>query len=128
MGFLLFSNSSFQVVVGIAIFTLIIWRLLKFRKDNQEQEENLKKIKKQVKEEQIGKLSHKGVVLTLIIGTVIAIVLGTIFYQYHPIKALEHQNGMNYLTSYTYSLFLPFNENIKYVDSSCLATFISIFQ
>ena len=63
----------------------------------------------------------------MILGILIAIILGTIFYEYAPIKTLEKHSGINYLTSYTYDSFLVFDRNIKYEYTSCLVTFISVF-
>ncbi|MBR1540661.1 MAG: hypothetical protein IJ629_05855 [Clostridia bacterium] len=117
------SNISFQIPVGIAFLTLILWRMIEFYQNQKEQKENLKKIKKYESKEEI-KIAPK---IVLIIGILIAIALGIIFYKYSPMKSLEKIAGVNYLKSYTYNSFLVFDRNIQYEDSSCLASMISVF-
>lgn len=129
LGFLLLSNISFQIPIGITYFVLIFWRILEYQKDNKEQKENLKKIKKNSKEKTdkadlAKKSSFKYV---LLIGILLVCVLGIIFYNYKPMKALEKKSGINYLMSYTYDIFKVFDKNMKYENSSCLSTFISVF-
>lgn len=112
------SNISFQIPIGIAFLTLIIWRLLEEKKNNKE--------KKSLQNKSDTK--HKKVQKKfLIIGILIAIVLGCAFYNYQPLKSLENKNGFNYLSSYTYDSFIVFDGNIKYENSSCLVSFISVF-
>lgn len=110
LGFLLLSNISFQIPIGIAIFTLIIWRLLEFNKDRKESNKTDDK-----KEEKNNKL----IFMILIIGSLIAILLGIIFYNYNPIKSIENKSGINYLSNYTYDVFV--------LDKPYFSTFISVF-
>jgi len=89
----------------------MLWKLI----------ENRKRLSKEK-----GILPEKMLIL-LIIGVLVAIILGSIFYQYQPIKLLEKRDGLNYLTNYTYHIFSVFDRNIKYVNGSCLSSFISVF-
>ncbi|MBR2289496.1 MAG: hypothetical protein IJ867_02545 [Clostridia bacterium] len=110
MGFLLLSNISFQIPVGIVILTLIVWKIW----ESHGAETALLQQPKSVK-------------ISLIVGILIAIILGAVFYEYRPMETLEKNSGLDYLMSYVYDSFCIFNKEIKYTDSSCLATFISVF-
>ena len=112
---MLLSNISFQVSIGIPFITLIFWRFLKFNKDEKERKENLKKFKKEETVEKKDKL----LLIFLIFGILISVVLGIIFYKYNPIKPLVNLRGINYLTNYTYDIFVT--------KKPYLHTFISIF-
>lgn len=111
LGFLLLSNISFQIPIGIAILVLIIWRFLEYKNTNKSDSEKFKKSEK----------------VLLIIGLLISVIISVFFYDYLPINSLEKKEGINYLISYTYDSFIVFNRNIKYENYSCLATFISVF-
>ena len=105
------SNVSFQIPIGITFLTLILWKVL----------ENRKRL-----------LKEKGILpkkmfIVLIISLPLALILGIVFYQYQPIKPLEKIGGLSYLTNYTYNIFSIFDQNIKYVNRSCLTSFISVF-
>lgn len=103
------SNISFQIPIGITFFALILWKFVEHKKD---------KTKKKI---------NKKVLISLIISICAVVVLSIFLYQYQPIRPLERKNGISYLTNYTYNSFIVFDRNIKYVDSSCLASFISVF-
>ena len=105
------SNISFQIPIGITFLTLILWLFIEHQKD---------KTKDKI-------IITKKKVIALIISICAVIILTVFFYQYQPIKALEKKNGISYLTNYTYNSFIVFDRNIKYVDSSCLSSFISVF-
>lgn len=140
IGFLLLSNISFQISIGISMITLIIWRFLKFFKDEKERKENLKKLKKKEKnkeengeenkkennkknkeknkKENIEKKDVKFIVI-LSLGILVSIIVGIVFYKYNPIKSINNYRGINYLTNYTYDVFVK--------DEGYLHTFISVF-
>ena len=107
-GFLLLSNISFQIPVGICMISLIIWRLLNYKKNN-------------------CNLLNKKVIIFSCILIIISLAIGAIFYKYNPIKNLESKPGINYIFDYTYSSIKIFYQDIKYENNSCLSTFISIF-
>lgn len=113
LGFLLMSNISFQIPIGICMITLIIWRLLDFKKSNKEKNDNKK-------------INNKVIILFCIL-LLISSVIGVVFYKYNPIKKLEDKSGINYIFDYTYGSIKIFNQEIKYENNSCLSTFISIF-
>ena len=117
------SNISFQIPIGIVFLTLILWRVIEFYQNQKEQKENLKKLNKEEQKEE----TRIGPKIVLIVGVLIAIVLGSVFYEYSPMKSLEKVAGVNYLKSYSYNSFLVFDRNIQYEDSSCLASMISVF-
>lgn len=93
---------------------------MKFNNDEKERKENLKKTKKKDKniEETLEEKDIKFTIF-LILGTIVSIILGIIFYKYNPIKALVRLRGISYLTNYTYDIFVT--------DKPYLHTFISIF-
>ncbi len=104
--YLIFSNLSFQFSMLFAFIPILIWILLKNRK-----EINLRK--KQI--------------IFFVFALILGALISTIFYRYNVIQALENENGLSYLMSYTYSFNIPFNKTIKFSDNSALATCMSIF-
>ena len=120
LGFLLLSNISFQISIGVPFITLIIWRFLKFKKDEKERKENLQKLKKKGKNKEEN-IEQKDIKFTIFLslGILISIILGIIFYKYNPVKSLVNLRGINYLTNYTYDIFVT--------DKPYFHTFISIF-
>lgn len=106
LGYSILSNLSFQFSIGLALIPIIIWIMCKNKK-----EVNLSKIQN----------------IVLVITVVLAILISIFFYKINTLESLEKVNGLSYLMSYTYSYNIPFDSNIKFVDSSCLATFTSVF-
>ncbi len=106
LGYSILSNLSFQFSIGLALIPIVIWIMCKNKKE-------------------ITLSKMQNVVLVMLV--IIAIIISIFFYKINTIKSLEKVNGLSYLMSYTYSYNIPFNSNIKFVDSSCLATFISVF-
>ena len=130
--FLFFSNISFQIPIGITFASLLIWKIVDKLDSDKKNKENLKKIGKKDRNNKAdnikdSKSDNKWIFVILTIELLILIIVGCIFYQYSPVKSLENINGLNYLTSYTYDSFIVFDKNIKYIDSSCLTNFISVF-
>jgi hypothetical protein len=131
LGFGLLSNISFQIPIGIAILTIILWRILKYNiafKNKVEVKKDLKKSQKDKaeKEEEKNKLDKKNLIIMIVL-IIIGIIITAFFYQYEKIESLENKIGSCYLMNYTYSVMMPFNKNIKFENASCLATMISIF-
>lgn len=91
-------------------------RFLKFVNDEKERKETLKKIKKK---DEISENSNKKIIIILAIGILISIIFGIVFYKYNPVKSVKNIAGINYLTNYTYDIFVK--------NSPYLHTFISIF-
>ena len=104
VGFLLLSNLTWQISIGMVLIALIVWSLIK-NKD---------------------KLNRKNILL-LMIFCVIAIILSGIFYKYNVMEAQENGQIIYYLTSYFYSYILPFNEEAKFITHGALTTMISAF-
>jgi len=129
-GFLLLSNISFQISIGIVILILIIWELLEARGSNTTVAEETKKGKKNkrnnTEEKKKIPLSKKEKWI-LILGIMIALILGAAFYDYEPVQAIESQSGTNYLMNYLYDEYIVFDRNIGYGQNSCLAGFMSMF-
>lgn len=125
LGFLLLSNVSFQISIGIPMIVLIIWRLLEFRSQNKEQKENLKKLNGKKGQSQIPnsnqqlKLDRQSLFPILVVGILISIILGAVLYKYNPIKSLKDASGISFLTNYSYNMFV--------MDRPYAATFISVF-
>jgi len=92
---------------------------------NKDKESNLKSKKENNKENKDDNYKYPRVIC--LIGIIIAVIIISLFYKYSPMKSLENNSGISYLINYTYSSMLPFNHDIKFTDSSCLATMISIF-
>jgi hypothetical protein len=112
LGFLLLSNISFEIPVGIAILTIFVWRILKY---------------KFIENSQNNKNINKKALIIAVFGTLLAIIIFCFFYRYSKIEAFENKSGASYLMNYTYSVMTPFNKSIKFEDSRALATMISIF-
>ena len=104
VGFLLLSNATWQISIGTVLIALIIWILIKNKKE----------------------ISNKNIVCLAIVS-IISIVISTIFYKYSVIKGNENGPIIYYLTSYFYSYILPFNEEIKFVTHGALTCMISVF-
>ena len=118
VGFMLLSNASFQISIGISIFTICLCIILKhFFKKNNTEKSNIGKENK----------IDKGIWCVTLIGTVIAIIIVLCFYNYKNVDSIETKNGACYIMNYTYSVMTPFNKNIKFDDSRALATFTSVF-
>lgn len=106
IGYLLLSNTSFQIPFAITFLSIGLWVLIK----------NKEKLK----------LDKKSIGL-IALSVVIATIIGCVFYKYQKIDSVEERIGTSYLMNYTYSAMLPFNKNIKFDDVSSLATMISVF-
>lgn len=101
------------------MITLIIWRLLKFKEDKKEQNNNLKKINKKEKEDKEVNKNRKKIIIISIVSIFISVILGLIFNKFDYIKDIYNKTGVNYLTNYVYDIFV--------VDKTYLHTFISVF-
>lgn len=106
LGYGLLSNVSFQVAMAFAIVPLAIWIILKNRNSIE--------------------INRNQTVLT-ICAVILAVVLCIFAYEFKPIEALENENGLVYLMSYVYSPMVPFNNEIKFVDSNAITNIFSIF-
>lgn len=104
IGFLLFSNITWQLSIGMIIIGLLTWSIIKNKKDI--------KVKDLIC---IG--------ITVVISTIISL----FFYKYSVIDNKENGQIIYYLTSYFYSYILPFNEEIKFVTHEALTCMISVF-
>lgn len=103
------SNVSFQVAILFSIIAIAIWIIWK---------NSINKEKIAIKKLDL---------IILGVGMLLAIILIAIFYNYAPMQSLENRAGTSYLMNYTYSVMTPFNKDIKFENSSCLATMISVF-
>lgn len=104
IGFLLLSNTTWQISIGTVLSALIFWIFIK-NKDN---------------------INKKNLILLFIFG-IISIIISVLFYNYKVMTREENGQIIYYLTSYFYSYILPFNEEIKFVTHGALTCMISIF-
>lgn len=103
-GFLILSNISWQISIGTVLLSLIVWFLIKNRKE-------IKVID----------------VVDLVISIIIAAIVSIFFYKYIVMSSKENGSIIYYLTSYFYSYILPFNKEIKFVTHGALTCMISVF-
>lgn len=87
----------------------------------------MKKVKKKNENVEVNN-KNKGVIITLIIGIIISLILGIVFYKYNPIKVKINENGINYLTNYTYNFFTFNKKNLSAFNSIFpIALFIGVY-
>ena len=104
VGFLLFSNITWQLSIGTIVIALIIWCIIKNKNE----------------------IKFKD--LYMLFGIIIiSIIISLFFYNYSVIEGKENGQIIYYLTSYFYSYILPFNKEIKFVTHEALTCIISVF-
>ncbi len=104
VGFLLFSNITWQLSIGTVLLSVIFWVLIKNKK-----EVNIRNI------------------LPVIIASAISIIGSLFLYNYSIMSSKENGPIIYYLITYFYSYILPFNEEIKYITHEALVCMISVF-
>lgn len=106
LGYGLLSSVSFQIAMAFVIVPLAIWIILKNRSSIE--------------------ISKNQIILT-VCAIFLAIILCMVTYELKPLNAVENENGLVYLMSYVYSPMIPFNEEIKFIDSNAVTNIFSIF-
>lgn len=109
VGYLLLSNVSFELSILfpiLAIATWVIWKNIMGQKKI-----NITKID----------------VAILVLGLLIIIISCVCCFNFKSIESLENKTGSSYLMNYTYTVMSIFDKDIKFEDSTCLATMISVF-
>ena len=103
-GFLVYSNLTWQLSIGSVMLALLVWIILKYKK-----EINIKEFS------------------FLILTIIVSVTISMFFYKYSVMNRNENGQIIYYLTSYFYSYILPFNKEIKFVTHEALTCMISVF-
>ena len=116
VGFLLLSNISFQVPIGIATITLIIYRYLKEIVSKKELEEKNSKSKKSKNKEEVNETSNKNVLICALILIILALIVSCIFYKYAPLESAYHSIMWIFPIGLFIEIFLFYKLDGKYSE------------